>query len=292
MTERRYASPGAFRRALDDRLKTTAKRLGLPVNTLRRQFVLECYLARLFALPDRGWLLKGGTGLIARIPGARHSRDLDLCQTASGRDLDESIEELIAAGRPSERDPFVFGIVRRTRMTGDAEGHRLTVTARLGGTEYEKFPIDTTVRLSFVGQAEIVPKLLPVQIEDVEEPPSMRLYPMADQVADKVAAMHETHGSNASGRYRDLVDLVLITTQVTLFLDDVVAALRLQEVARNIVLPPRMTSPGPAWAINYPGEAKRSTLGAPHHSLDQALAQVGRQIDPALARVAALRARP
>ena len=291
MTGHRYGDPGAFRKALDDRLKTTARPLGVPVNTVRRQFVLECYLARVFALPDCMWLLKGGTGLIVRIPGARHSRDLDLCRTARTRDLEESIHELVEAGRPSDRDPFVFEIVRRTQITG-AEGHQLTVTARLAGTEYEKFPIDMTVRPDFVGRVEIVSKPLPLQIDDVRQPPPMRLYPMADQVADKVAAMYETHGGNASGRYRDLVDLVLITSQVELVPDDVIAARHLQEAVRNIVLPVRMTSPGPTWAANYPREARKSTLDAPHHSLDRALAQVSHQIDPALAGVAALRARP
>ena len=101
MTERRYAAPAAFRRALDDRPKTTSRLHGLPVNTLRRQFVLECYLARVFVLLDCAWPLKGKTGLIVRLPGARHSRDLDLCRTASTRDLEESIQEPVEAGRPS-----------------------------------------------------------------------------------------------------------------------------------------------------------------------------------------------
>lgn len=289
MTDRRYTEPGAFRRALDDRLKSTARARGLPVNTLRRQFVLECYLARVFSGPDDGWLLKGGTGLVVRLPGARHSRDPDLCRTASGQDTQEDVDGLIAAGRSSDRAPFVFEVARRTEITGAAEGFRLTVTARLGATVYEQLPIDMTVRLSFVGPVETVHKPLPVQIVDVAEPPAMHLYPMADQVADKVAAMYETHGGNPSGRYRDLVDLVVITTQVEPVLHDVVAALRLQETVRRLVLPSQMTSPGPAWPAGYRKAARDARLENSHLSLDGAIEQVSRSIDPALEGVAALR---
>jgi hypothetical protein len=46
----------------------------------------------------------------------------------------------------------------------------------------------------------------------VESPwPDVRLYPLADHVADKVCAMYEWHNGNASGRYRDLADLLLIS---------------------------------------------------------------------------------
>ncbi len=34
---------------INDRLRTAAKTEGVPLSSLRRQFVLECFLARMFA---------------------------------------------------------------------------------------------------------------------------------------------------------------------------------------------------------------------------------------------------
>lgn len=291
MTGPRYANPGAFRRALDDRLKAAAKAAGLPFNTLRRQFILECYLARVFALPDSQWILKGGTSLVVRIPGARHSRDLDLCTAVSDQELHASLSELRTAGQPSSRDPFVFDIIQRSELTGNAEGLQLTVNARLGVTTYEKFPIDMTTRLDFVGGIEIKQRPLPVQIDDVDEPPPMRLYPLCDQIADKVAAMYETHNGNPSGRYRDLVDLVIMTTHQGIVIDDVADALRVQEVVRRIILPVEMTSPGPAWNAGYSKAARDARLDTVCETLGQALVHVGQHLNPALAQVADLRRR-
>jgi len=56
---------------LDDRLKTVAAARGRDVNLMRRQFLLQRYLARVFHDPESPWVLKGGTGLLVRLPGAQ-----------------------------------------------------------------------------------------------------------------------------------------------------------------------------------------------------------------------------
>jgi predicted nucleotidyltransferase component of viral defense system len=288
MSQSRYHSPAAFRRALDDRLKTAARRQGIPFNALRRQFVLECYLARVFSLPEDRWVLKGGTGLAVRIPGARHSRDLDLCNTATNTELSTCVEELAAAGRSASRDPFVFDITRKTELTGIAEGIQLTVDARLGPASFERFPIDLTTRLEFVGQIEIVTKPLPVTIDGVAPPPPMRLYPISDQIADKVAAMYQDYNGHSSGRFRDLVDLVIIVSApgFHLDIDTVTAALQIQQSVRRMTLPAAMTAPGPSWTHEYPTNARRT--GIPHslQTLDAALRHVGAALNPVLIRLA------
>lgn len=198
-------------------------------------------------------------------------------------------DRLRAAGRPGDRDPFVFDVIQRSEVTGNAEGLRLTVTARLGASAYETFPVDLTTRLDFVGRIEILRKPLPVQIEDVAEPPPMRLYPLGDQIADKVAAMYEVHGGNPSGRYRDLVDLIVMTTHQEPDINDVADALRVQEIARRLTLPLKMVSPGPTWTTGYAKAARDAGIDIAYAALDRALVQVGRRLDPALARVAELR---
>jgi len=91
----RYATPTAFRQALDHRLKTEAARLGLPLARLRKQVAFELFLRRLVAVaPDR-WVLKGALALELRLKATtRPTRDIDL-----GRDDDEqaAIEDLSSA---------------------------------------------------------------------------------------------------------------------------------------------------------------------------------------------------
>jgi predicted nucleotidyltransferase component of viral defense system len=291
MIARRYSDPRAFRRALTDRLKQLARITGLPYPDLQRRFVLECFLARVFALPGERWLLKGGTGLAFRLSGARHSRDLDLCNTSADRELQACIEELINVGRANGRDPFVFDITRQSPLAGITEGIQLTVTVRLGATTFDAFPIDLTTGLTFVGPIQTVQKELSVQIEDVQPPPPMRLYPIEDQVADKVAAMYETHNGNPSGRYRDLVDLVLIFIDDDINIDTelLTQALTVQEYRRRMWLPFTMTSPGPAWDQQFATEASRANLPELFRTLTAALDRVGETVNPLLTHIGKLR---
>lgn len=81
MESKRYATAAAFRRALEDRLKDTARREGVDLQRLRRQVAFDRLLARLFqagqplALP---WVLKGGYAMELRIKSARTTNDIDL----------------------------------------------------------------------------------------------------------------------------------------------------------------------------------------------------------------------
>jgi len=75
---KRYATAAAFRRALEDRLKDTARREGVDLQRLRRQVAFDRLLARLFheAQPrPLPWVLKGGYAMELRIKAARTTKD-------------------------------------------------------------------------------------------------------------------------------------------------------------------------------------------------------------------------
>lgn len=66
----RYVTPGAFRTALERRLRDAARQTDVPLVRLRKLVVFERLLARLLLVaPDR-WLLKGALALDLRL-GAR-----------------------------------------------------------------------------------------------------------------------------------------------------------------------------------------------------------------------------
>lgn len=74
-----YASPSAFDAAIKDRLQTASVDSPYTLAELRRQFAYDRFLARVFSAESDRWILKGGGGMLARIPNqARHSMDIDL----------------------------------------------------------------------------------------------------------------------------------------------------------------------------------------------------------------------
>ena len=66
----RYATPGAFRSGLTDRLRTAAKDGPWTLQQLQRQVAYDRLIERLYLIDD-GWIVKGATALLARGIGVR-----------------------------------------------------------------------------------------------------------------------------------------------------------------------------------------------------------------------------
>jgi len=75
---RSYAIAGAFRRALEERLKGISQAEQVDLNRLRRQVSFDRLLARLFRDDAAPWVLKGGYALELRFKSARSTIDIDL----------------------------------------------------------------------------------------------------------------------------------------------------------------------------------------------------------------------
>jgi hypothetical protein len=73
-----YEAAGAFRRALEERLKSTSKEEKIDINRLRRKISFDRLLARLFRDDAAPWVLKGGYALELRFKSARSTIDIDL----------------------------------------------------------------------------------------------------------------------------------------------------------------------------------------------------------------------
>lgn len=280
-------SPAAFRASLRDRLKAEAKRRGRLVNELEREFVLQRFLARVFAANDSPWVLKGGAGLLIRLPGARHSQDLDLLHPSE--DLEAATGELQELSRIPGGDPFSFVAETPVRMSGGVVGAQIKVDAYLGASLFCRFPVDLSTELHFVARVERQQPRPVLEMPDVDPLPEFTLYPLPDQVADKVCAMykrHERRGRAAvpSSRYRDLVDLVLITANLELDAGDTVTALTAEARRRGMSLPARLEVPGPDWAAGYRVLARATTLASELHDLPAALLAAGACLDPLLGR--------
>jgi predicted nucleotidyltransferase component of viral defense system len=288
MRDKPYATAREFRVSANAHMKKIAISSGRPTQEINREFVMQRFLARVFQRPDAPWVLKGGTGLLVRLPHARYSDDVDLLCPTENIDLSVPVAEIRdVMARPCGTDYFRFELGRvdeHTKEGAEKAVAKIHVLASIGITEYQRFSIDLSIKKRPVGPADRVQPTPIIVLPGIPDLPQFLLYPLADQIADKICAMYETHRDGTpSTRYHDLVDLILIITSST-GLDAARTSFALQAEAthRDLALPTTLTSPGGQWAAGYRMEAVKAGLAAELHDLDRALGVAGSCLGPLL----------
>ena len=137
---RTYATAGAFRRALEERLKRASLTDQIDPNRLRRQVSFDRLLARLFREDPAPWVLKGGYALELRFKAARSTVDIDLTvqrvAASAGGDENQVVRQMLqSAAAVALGDWFEFtigppvmdfdrGAVRRRPLSGRSSNGR------------------------------------------------------------------------------------------------------------------------------------------------------------------------
>ena len=279
-----YANAADFRRSVTARAKEESQRRGRPINELLRQLVYQRFLARVFADPEGPWILKGGVGLLARMPDARHSRDIDLFHADARDHLDATIADLRAAVDRDLQDHLTFVLGRVRESDGDIAA-QIAFAAYAGATVLEQFTVDLATHLRPVARVDRIRPEPAVPVPGLSELPELRVYPLPDQMADKVCAMYSVFGATGapSSRYRDLVDLVLVLIRHTVRYDELADAIGAEAHRRGLSLPTEVSSPGPGWTAGFATEARRGRLPQQLTELPAALQLLGSCLDPILA---------
>ncbi len=275
-----YRTADAFRRAVVDRIARAAKSSSFSIAQLRRQFAYDRLLTRVFAAYGSQWVLKGAGGLLVRVPAhARHSLDLDLFYQGEMTVAIRQLEQLGADG--SFGDYFTFDVTTGARPATRAINVEMSVVAYLGEREFERFRIDLVFSSNMTAPPEIIDVIRPVEIPGLPVS-TFRVYPIVDHIADKHAAMIETHGAIESTRYRDLVDLVIIAATQTVEAKALRRAMFSEYAHRGLAAPERVTLPSDRWHDGYRQVAK-DVPNLTHRTAGQAVEFVGRMLDPILA---------
>ncbi len=213
-----FQTAAAFRVSLETRLKKTAAEQGIPFQYLRLKVAIERLLARLFAIKDPPWLLKGGYAMELRYrPRARTTKDIDLSARTGPDDLATRMEQirdqLQAAAEREQGDYFQFQIATASSELQGAPdgGGRFPVTALLAGKEFVKFHLD----LGFGDVFSIDPEELTGEdylgFAGVEAAKILAI-PKAQQFAEKLHAYTLPWTDRPNTRTKDLVDLSLFVT--------------------------------------------------------------------------------
>lgn len=243
-----YATAVDFDRALADRIANAAASSPYRVSQLRRHFAYGRLLTRIFLHQPERWVLKGATGLLTRLPQqARHSIDVDLYFAG---EVERAMDALREAADLDLGDFFTFDIRPRSALAGATAGAQLGVTSYLGDKVFEAFRVDVVVTPTMTSEPEPAPPLEPVKIPGLRSV-TYRAYPIADQIADKYAAIIGTYAGQPSTRYRDLVDLVLIATTQSVSADSLHTAVASECHRRGITPTAELVLPSGKWPEGY-----------------------------------------
>ena len=270
--------------ALTQRLRRLAEQSPWTLAELQRQFAYDRFLQRLNA-GDDGWVLKGAAALLAREVSTRATRDVDLYRRTELVEAETALREAIALDLG---DWFTFEASRSRQMTAGVIGLTFALTARIGIREWESFNVDLVGEAAgMTGEPETAPALARIDLTELRQP-GYRVWPLADHVADKLAATFATYGrsNRPSTRVKDLIDLVVLAHCTHVSADDAIAAVRAQASRREIVLPGRFDIPDlDYWSRHYPIEA-RKVRGLTEQTLGDAVSIVRSFVDPILAGTA------
>ena len=275
----RYATGGAFRTALEERLTAQSLRTGLPLLRLRKMVAFERLLARLVKEQPDAWLLKGGLALQLRLGDrARTTQDLDMLLMSPTEDLHAT---LVHAALLDLGDWFLYLVQQPTRTRArEVGGLRFTVQSRLDGRPFETFHLDIGWGDRVVESPDhlTAPSLL--AFAEIQ-PTAVPCYPLTQHVAEKIHAYTRPHLSGESSRVKDLVDIVLIVGMRNMRASTLRTALRATfEARRTHPMPPVLPSPPASWAVPYRRLARE--VGLETASLDKGVDLAQRFLDPIL----------
>jgi Nucleotidyl transferase AbiEii toxin, Type IV TA system len=214
---RTFASPGAFKRSLEDRLRSAATEREVSIDSIRLKLVMERLLARLFEKPHPPWLLKGGFAMELRYrPRARTTRDLDLSIRGSDSkisvadDLALLQEELRTAASRDLGDYFVFTLGESPRdLQAPLGGFRLRCECRLAGTQYAVFRLDVGLGDPTLQEPEVLVGGDLLAFAGIE-PAVVLAVPTTQHFAEKLHAYTFPWSDRTNTRTKDLADLLLL----------------------------------------------------------------------------------
>jgi hypothetical protein len=283
MTAHKYASPEAFKQALEQRLRTSAK-TGTEFARKRQLLVFDRFLARVVAVLGDTVTLKGGLVLELRLERSRTTKDIDLRLIGVQDDILTKLQEV---ARRDLGDFLTFEVgpdedhpeIQSDGMKYD--GFRFRAECKLAGKRYgQPFGVDVAPGDPILGDPDWV------VAEDVLSfagiaPPILRLYPIETHIAEKLHA-YTMPRHRPNSRVKDLPDIALLATAQTIDAKHLRKALEQTFAFRKThALPVTVPAPLPTWETPYAAMASEDQLR--WSTLDEVTKAAQAFLDPVLA---------
>jgi len=262
VTVRTYASPEAFKQALEQRLRTSVK-TGVELARKRQVLVFDRFLARVAAVLGDAAMLKGGLVLELRIERARTTKDVDLRMTGAPETVLAKLQE---AARRDVGDFMTFEVgpdedhpeIQSDGMQYD--GLRFRAECKLAGRLYgQRFGVDVAFGDPILGEPELAVAEDTLAFAGIA-PPTLRLYPIETHIAEKLHA-YTMPRARPNSRVKDLPDIALLATARRIEAERLRQALEQTFGFRKThPLPVMLPDPLPAWERPYGTMAREDQL--------------------------------
>ncbi|MDN6794941.1 nucleotidyl transferase AbiEii/AbiGii toxin family protein [Actinomyces sp.] len=281
----RYASPAAVEAGIAEAAKKAAKAdpsLAVPERIRLEYF--NRFLSRVFSEgDDSGWVLKGGTSMLARVPSARATTDIDLFQRS--RSLEAALDDLARLAAVDLGDFFRFDLVDHRNAVGgeqqpQVDGCRITFDVHIGVKKKGNMHVDLVVSSVMTGDVKVEEPAHALDLPKLQSH-RYRLYPVVDQIADKVCATLVLYRGRPSSREKDLVDLVVLAVTQDVEAIGLRNALRAEAGARSLLLPEELQIPT-RWGPGYRKLASRISVCEDHRHVEAAKELMRQFVDPVL----------
>ncbi len=257
--QRQFATAGAFRRSLEDRLNQLSKNQGIDLTRLRRRVAFERLLARLFTRENPQWLLKGGYAIELRLQDvARATKDIDLCiqdptyQVLQGDNPQQALRELLQDELAKSLDDwFIFrlGTATADLRAAPLGGARFPVQAHLDNRLFVRFNLDVGLGDAVISEPEWITGHELLSFAGIQ-PARIAMIPLDQQFAEKIHAY--SFPRERSSRVRDLMDLVLLIENGLPESTQITRALQATFTRRNThTLPLQLEPPPDNWKEPY-----------------------------------------
>lgn len=191
--------------------------------------------------------------MLARVANARRTLDVDLYR--DGYDKDTALADLRRLATVDLGDHFRFVYREHHEILTDAiqpyaDGYRVTFDAYRGVKLVDTIKVDLSAGAMATGDPQVEDPANRLNLPRLTSYP-YRLYPVANQIADKVCATIADYNGRPSSREKDLVDLVVIAATQRVEVAPLRRAIRVECARRGLLVPQRFAIPstwGPAYA--------------------------------------------
>lgn len=220
---------------------------------------------------------------MARIPDSRSTKDIDFA-TVSRDSADSALGALNALIARDMGDYLTFKLTKYEESV-DENGYSRLLELRyatfLAHDEKDPILIDLSLDCSTTLPPERIEPANRIPVEGIETCDYL-VYPLPDQLADKLCAIMETQpGGWASSRMKDLVDVVAYATHEQFSLSELSYAIHAECAKRDMPVPQSFAAPE-SWRQRFDSFARKNGVGAEYASFDAASSLASAFFDPAL----------
>ena len=267
MTQHHYRTPVEFDRAI----KKAAKQADGDTGERYRQALRDRFLCRVFFDPEQRFILKGGSGMLARIPNARSTRDTDFA-TRKHETPDAIVNALDALLATDLGDFCRFELTHREESVDDNGYSRLLklrYATYIGDEEKDPVLVDLSLDCETTLPAETLAPANRLNLPGVAVQDYL-VYSVEDQLADKLCAIMEVHPNGwQSSRMKDLADVIAYALTQSPSADGLTAAITSECMRRSMTMPQKFEAPA-SWQVGYRSFAQKTRAPEQYRSFEHA----------------------